>query len=213
MIAIAPEKDTVALAQGGDETAFEEILNVSMTKLRGMLAGQYRLQPTDLDEIIQAATIKAFRKLPAFRNESSFTTWFYIILKNEALDYIKKRKFIELHEQSSHRLYSDGHEDEDYGYIDADQTLDETAASILEKQETLASYRTMIEQIMDELSPHHRDIINLSLNDEKSYKDIAEELGIPIGTVMSRLFFARKNAQQLIIQYARRNAIQLDCLG
>lgn len=204
------EKSLVVKAQEGDEEAFEQLINISLVKLRGMLVGQYRLQPADLDEVIQVATMKVFKRISSFRNESSFTTWFYVVLKNEALDYVKKRKYINSHETSAHFTEN---ENEDYQVVSSEETLEETAASMLEKKETLAIYRKMIEQVLDELTPYHRDVIKLSLDEEKSYKEIAEELKVPIGTVMSRLFFARKNAQSLIIEYAKRNSVQLDCLG
>jgi RNA polymerase sigma factor (sigma-70 family) len=104
-------------------------------------------------------------------------------------------------------------EDIDYQQLTVAQVFDETAASLLEKRELLETYRSMIRQVLDQLSPAHSQIIRMSLDEDKTYKVIAEELGIPIGTVMSRLFFARKKAQELIIQYATRYAIQLDCLG
>lgn len=207
------EKELVVLAQQGDEEAFETLINLSLIKLRALLASQYRLQPTDLDEVIQVATIKVFKKFETFRNESAFTTWFYIVLRNEAIDFIKKRNTLHSHEVSAHHDYLGENEDIDYEHLTIEQTFSETAASLMDKRELLASYRSMIWQVLNELSPQHSQIIRMSLDEGKTYKSIAKELNIPIGTVMSRLFFARKKAQQLIIQYANRYAVQLDCLG
>lgn len=205
------ETALVTLAQSGDESAFEQLIHLSKTKLKGILIRYYHLQPTDVDEVIQISTIKAWKNLPYFRRDSAFTTWFYMILRNVALDYVKKRNALLSREFSSHTSGDDaGH---DYELLDLDETFEETASTLIEKKELLDIYRAMIVEVMSELSPTHGQIIKLALEGEKSYREIANELNIPIGTVMSRLFFARKKAQSLIIQYAERNAIQLPCLG
>lgn len=209
------EKELIELARQGDEVALELLLEDNIPKLRTLLVSQYKLQPTDVDEIIQSSMIKVWKKVNAFRQESSFLTWFYIIVRNEAIDFLKKRNVINAKEVPAHHIYREGDEDADYDNLNvsAEQTFEETAASILEKRELMDTYHQMISQVLDELSPTHSQIIKLAIEGEKTYKQIADELGIPIGTVMSRLFFARKRAQELIIQYAKRNAIQLNGLG
>jgi RNA polymerase sigma-70 factor (ECF subfamily) len=207
------EKDLLLSTQQGDEQAFERLIEMSLAKLRALLIKQYKLQPTDLDDIIQNATLKVFKKIDTFRNESAFTTWFYIILRHEAIDFIKKRNLIQQHEVVAHFVDEDGDNEQDYTHLSVEQTLEETASSLMERRELLEAYRDMIRQVFEQLSPTHSQIIKLSIEESKSYQEIAKELGIPIGTVMSRLFFARKNAQRLIQQYARHNAIQLNGLG
>ena len=209
------EKDLVILAQRGDESAFESLIQEALPKLRTLLISQYRLQPTDVDEIVQSSMIKVWRKIESFRNESSFATWFCIILRNEAIDYVKKRSELHAKEICAHNPYLDegSTHSADYDNLSVEQTLEETAVSIIEKKELLGLYCQMINQVFQELSPSHSQIIHMALEEEKTYKQIASELGIPIGTVMSRLFFARKEAQQLIIQYARRSSTQLPYMG
>lgn len=202
--------ELVKSAQDGDEQAFEQLINISISKLKSMLASHFRLQAADLEDIIQTATVKAFRKIDRFRNESSFSTWLYIILKNEAYSYIKKKKLIDSFEIQNLQSFD---KDEEFATASIDEIYEETAASVLEKKEMLVVYRQLIEQVLNDLTAHHREVIELSLQQELPYKDIAEKLGIPIGTVMSRLFFARKHAKDLIIKYARLNSIQLDCVG
>lgn len=210
---LTAEKDLVVLAQRGDEKAFEALLDDAVPKLKNLLTSQYKLQPTDIDEIIQASMIKVWKKIGAFRSESSFVTWFYIILRNEAIDFIKKRNVLEGKEVPAHHTYTDGDEDGDYEHLTVEQTFEETAATLLEKRELMGLYHQMIHEVLNELSSTHGQIIRMAIEGEKTYKQISDELGIPIGTVMSRLFFARKRAQQLIIQYAKRNAIQLTGVG
>lgn len=208
------EKDLVVLAQRGDEGALEALINDALPKVSSLLTNNYGLQPADVDEVVQSAMVKVWRKIESFRSESAFVTWFYIILRNEAIDFVKKRNLIHSKEIPARFVAPDGEDEtQDYDNLTVEQTFEETAASILEKRELLDTYHHMIQEVLKELSPIHGQIIRLAIEEEKTYKEIASLLGIPIGTVMSRLFFARKEAQKLIIQYAKRNAIQLNDLG
>jgi RNA polymerase sigma-70 factor (ECF subfamily) len=206
------EKSLVVLAQQGDEEAFEKLIGLSLPKIKSLLSSHYKLQYADLDDIVQSSMIKVWKKLSSFRNESAFATWFYIILRNEAIDFLKKRNFINSKETSAHYDNEDS-EDNDYEHLTPEQIFQETAATLTEKKELLSIYKSMINHVLEELSPCHSQIIKLALEEEKTYKQISELLDIPIGTVMSRLFFARKQARQLIIQYAKRNSIQLNGMG
>jgi len=197
------EKDLVILAQQGDEKAFETLITGTMPSLRAMLAGRYKLQPTDIDDVIQVSTIKAWKKLFTFRSESTFLTWFYVIAKHEAIDLVKKPAY--------NMTLEGGIEDTER--LTTVQICHETAVSILECKELEVLYHQMIENVMKELSPLHSHILGMAIDGEQTYQDIAKELNISIGTVMSRLFYARKRARQLIIQYAKRYSIQLNGLG
>lgn len=196
------EQTLVSLAQQGDTEAFENLINLSLPKLKGLIYKNYNLQVSDIDEVIQIATIKTWEKIGTFRSESAFSTWFYIILRHEALNLIRKQTYISAKEVPASFLI-EGEPTGDYDNLTVEQTFEETAASILEKKESMEIYREMIQQVLDGLSPTHSQMISLALKEGKSYKEIATELGIPIGTVMSRLFFARKKAQELIINYEK----------
>lgn len=205
------EKELVMLAQQGNDAAFEELIQTSLVKLKATIFKNYRLQPADLDDVLQIATIKVWRKIGTFRSESSFTTWFYIILRNEVLNFMNKRNEIVTHEISVSVMSNDS--SPDYDILGVGTILEETAASLMEKRELLETYSYLIKQVLDELTPPYSQVIKLALEERKTYKEIAQELGIPIGTVMSRLFFARKKAQQLIIKYADKYSIQLANMG
>lgn len=209
------EKDLISLALKGDEFAFKTLLDDNLPRLRNLLQAQYRLSPQDLDDIVQVAAVKAWQKLQAFRGDSKFLTWLFIILRNETLDFKRKRGLIEKHELCAHSSL-ESLQDTDYEHIlhnSLDDKLTETAHSLMERRETLADYRNIISEVLNKLKPSHSQIIKMVLEENKTYQEISETLDIPIGTVMSRLFFARKNAQKLIKQYASRNELQLTCLG
>ena len=208
------EKLLVASAQSGDTKAFDKLVQSCIPKLKNLLCKNYQLQLTDFDDIIQIASNKAWTKISQFRNDCAFLTWFYTILRNETLNFIKKRKTLDKREIPA-AFFNDDEVDIDYDHVlpsSLDQKLEDNAQSLLERKETLATYREIIEDILHKLTPIHREIIQLVLQEEMSYKDISNKLDIPIGTVMSRLFFARQHAQKLIKQYAHKNEVELECL-
>lgn len=212
----ATEKDLVSLSQGGDEVAFSTLLEATLPKVRRLLLRQYPLQDADVDDIIQNASIKAWNKVSTFRSAAAFATWFYFILKNEAVDFLKARARLESKEISVQTIYPEEGEENYERFVHEmalEQPLEETASSILEHKELVAFYRKMIQEVFDSLSPDHGQIMDMALEKEEQYRDISKELDVPIGTVMSRLFYARKKARNLIIDYARKNAIQLPSLG
>jgi RNA polymerase sigma-70 factor, ECF subfamily len=210
------QNDTALLnkVKVGDTQAFDELIKQYVPKLKTLLAHQYRIQDCDLDDVIQVASNKAWTKIHSFRGDCQFLTWLYTIVRNEAINFLKKRRTIDKHEVMAH---SDNVEsnDGDYEHIlkcSIDKQLNDNALAMLEKREMLELYREILEDVLGQLSPVHRQIIKMVLEDEMTYQEIAEILNIPIGTVMSRLFFARKNAQKLIRDYAAKNELALSCI-
>ena len=199
-------------AQNGDEKAFETLIKNTLSLFKLFLVSKYRFQSADVEEVCQLATIKAWKNISAFRGESSFSTWFYMILNNESLTYLKKRKKITFHEVPA-SAQEGGEAFEDYSHLDVEQALEETALSMLEHREILTAYRQIIQDTLLELSPIHSQIIQMAIQDEKTYQDIATELNLPIGTVMSRLHAARQYAKKIILKHAKRNSIQLNYVG
>lgn len=200
------EQMLITSAVQGDENSFSQLAELVLPKIKALLVSRYRLQPADIEDILQIALIRAWKSISYFRRESSFVTWFYTIVRNAATDFLNNKKRIETREIPAHHISDDS--DNDYEHLSVEQVYEETAASIIEKRELLDVYRGIIASAFQTLSSSHSQIITMALEEEKTYKDIANELNIPIGTVMSRLFFARKKAQQLIIQYAGRTNIR-----
>jgi RNA polymerase sigma-70 factor (ECF subfamily) len=87
------QKSLVLAAQAGDKTAFNRLVKENREK---MFALTYRMtgdRETALD-LVQETFLTAFRELPGFRGESSFSSWLYRIASNKALNYIKRRKLV-----------------------------------------------------------------------------------------------------------------------
>ncbi len=215
------ESELIKQSKEGNEEAFGQLVEAALVKIRPAIFNAYNsLNVEDFKDALQVAATKAWQKLVNFRGDSAFSTWFFIIVKNEVLNVLNVRNGIRKHELSTEDIAKarDVENISDYDYIYPKESISgecvvETAQTILEKQDEVRQYREMLNAVLDKLKPSHCQIIKLIFEEGKSYKEVSHELNIPIGTVMSRLFFARKNAQKLIAQYAQRNDIQLPSLG
>lgn len=215
---MSDEKNILSLAQNGDEKAFNELINNALVKVKPIIINSFsNLKKEDFEDAFQVACSKAWKKISDFRGDSLFSTWFYYILRNEIYNVIKTSSRIHKHEVSREEILSNLEESsrnsDDFIPLDAIDKCDVTAQTIMQGEEDVSQYRKMLDLVFDKLSPSQQKVIQLIFEEEKSYKEASDELNVPVGTVMSRLFYARKKAQSLIKQYAQRNNIQLPNLG
>jgi RNA polymerase sigma-70 factor (ECF subfamily) len=149
----------------------------------------------DAEDIVQEAFVKAYLSLGSFHGESSFFTWLYRIVHNMALDVRRK-------------LARRGGDTLEYQEIQAGVQGEEsvgvfTGARINTPQEELLAQEKarVINKALGEISEEHRSVMVLREIDGLSYDEIALAVGISKGTVMSRLFYARKKLQQALVEY------------
>lgn len=180
--------DLVRRAQGGDARAFDALV----TKYRGRVYSMtYNLVHNDSDawDLSQEAFIKAWRALPGFKNDSSFYTWLYRIAHNCSYDWLRKRKMQTAGEFDDNRV---------------DHQPDPTAEAVPhgftrpDKAMANAELGVHIREAVDKLSEDHRTAILLREVEGLPYDEIATVMQSSIGTVMSRLFYARKKLQELL---------------
>jgi RNA polymerase sigma-70 factor (ECF subfamily) len=179
------DREAVRRVQAGDTEAFEPLVEKYKRKVFRLAYQVLRDQEEALD-VAQEAFVKAFRALPAFKGDSAFYTWLFRITMNVALD--RKR-------QRATRAKSLGAEDV------APEEWERTAMSTDPDPEDVAAgveTRERIRKGLDSLSEHHRTIVILSDIEGLQYREIAEVLGIPMGTVMSRLHHARKRLREVL---------------
>ena len=124
-------------------------------------------------DITQEAFIRAYRNFKNFNGEKKFFTWYYSILKNLCLNFMRDRKR--------------KNETEYIEFIEDEHSQNRSGEAI-ENQELTEK----LQEAMDELEFDDREVIILKEFEDHTYKEIAEILNIPIGSVMSRLFYARK---------------------
>ena len=164
--------------QAGRKEAYAYIVNRYKQRAY-FIALSYTGSIDDAYDLSQDAFIKAFKHIKTFDTNKKFFTWFYQILKNLCLNYIRDRK---VHQ------HSDVLELEHLA-VDGDDPQ-----SIAERNER----KVMVWNALDHIKPEFREIILLKDFEDMSYREIADTLGIAEGTVMSRLYHARKSLKQTI---------------
>ncbi len=180
--------DLVKRAQDGDTRAFDTLVS----KYRGRVYSMtYHLVQNESDawDLAQEAFVKAWRALPQFKLDASFYTWLYRIAHNCAYDWLRKRKVENAGEFDDNR---------------ADHQPDPTAEAVPhafvrpDKAMTNAELGQRIRAAVAQLSEDHRTAILLREVEGLQYDEIAKVMQTSIGTVMSRLFYARKKLQELL---------------
>ena len=182
---IDEDREAIRRVQAGETEAFEVLVEKYKRKAFRLAFQVLRDQEEALD-VAQEAFVKAFRALPKFKGDSAFYTWLFRITMNLALD--RKR-------QRATRVRAMGAEDV------PPEEWERTAVSTDPGPEAEASgteQRARIARALDSLSQPHRSIIILSDIEGLAYREIADVLGIPIGTVMSRLHHARKRLREAL---------------
>ncbi|MBI2436526.1 MAG: sigma-70 family RNA polymerase sigma factor [Candidatus Magasanikbacteria bacterium] len=133
------------------------------------------------EDVAQEVWVKVFKNLSKFEKESSFSTWLYRVTKNVFIDYTRKNE-TKLSKMSTA-------EDGIITAIEADKQHDpENVLLATERQEWM-------KEALNSLSPAHKEILSLRELEGLSYEEIGRKLQIAQGTVMSRLYHARKNFQ------------------
>ncbi len=176
------QTDEVALierSQGGDLDAFNSLVLAYQGQVYGLCLRMLGA-PQPAEDAAQEAFVRAYRAIRRFDIKKSFYPWFYRILKNVCLTALKKIR--------PGDFSIDG---EDAPPLAAPPN---DPSSHAERKEL----RAVIDQAMSQLSDAHRDILYLSHFEELSYREIAECLRIPIGTVMSRLWAARRALKNVL---------------
>ena len=186
---VSREEDAEALRAvlEGDPTAYRGLVEKYQNRVYGMVYGMLRNRE-DARDVTQDAFVKAYNNLGAFRLESSFYTWLYRIAMNLAIDHarkVKRRKTTSFEEEVGQR--------DETGGID-EIHHQENPRKALERKELYGR----IMEALDKLPDDQRQAVLLRELEGLSYKEIAEVMEIPEGTVMSRLFYARRKLQQLL---------------
>lgn len=166
---------------GGHVESFGELVEAYAGRLYNAVARMVG-NADDAEDIVQETFLQAFRKLDTFRANSSFYTWIYRIAVNAAINFhrrTKKTVSLSVHPDPGRELAVDD---------------DEQPAHRLESQEEAARVQAGLMR----LSTEHRQILVMREIDDLSYEQIADILGMPVGTVRSRLHRARLQLKELL---------------
>jgi len=189
------DQELVQRAQAGDHRAFRVLVERYQRKVYTVAYGIVR-NPDAAMDVVQDAFVKVHKHLGSFQGNSSFYTWLYRIVVNLCID--KKRRAA----RASEVDYDDtlAHGD---GFTDG-PTLASTGFDSPHKAAQRKELVEHMDKALDTLSDDHREILMLREVDGLSYEELSETLGIAKGTVMSRLFHARKNFQKSLMRYLQK---------
>src|ERR1041385_7853995 len=187
----AEDSALVKAAQQGDMGAFEQLVGRHADKIYARAFSMVRNEEEAVD-LSQEAWVKGWQRLKQFQGEASFATWMTRIVINLCLDQLRKQK----------RLRADSIEqlDEELGGVERQMpVVTPNPTEGLEQQEL----RQRIDRAMAQLSYEHRTVLILHEFEDLEYKEIAKRMECSIGTVMSRLFYARRRMANLMAAYKR----------
>lgn len=163
---ITSEKEYIELVQSGDKNAYAAIVN-TYKKRAYFIAYSFVKTEADALDVSQEAFIKAFRHIKKFDTKCDFFPWFYRILKNLCLDWLRKNK-----RRSEIPLE------------------DVTLAATPQVNQML---KIELWEGIEKLPFEQREILTLRYFQGFSYKEIAGILDKPLGSVMSSLYYSKKN--------------------
>ncbi len=181
--------DTILVdrAKSGDQAAFRALFDKYRRRVYILAIGMVQNEDEALD-VVQDGFIKAYRYLAKFEGKSSFYTWLYRIVSNTAIDHLRKRKrmnqvdFIEAIEPDPELAN---------GHALLPSILGQDPAKALLRREI----REKLNEALATLSPAHKQALVLREFEGQSYDQMAVAMKCSKGTVMSRLFHARKKVQ------------------
>jgi RNA polymerase sigma-70 factor (ECF subfamily) len=172
------EEELIARAAGGDQHAYGVLVErysdfVYTVVLRVVGSAE------DAEDVAQEAFVRAHRALPRFRGDSKFSSWLYRIAVNRALTHLKRRKrrpaTVEM--TASPRVEAE---------VRSRHAEDDPRRHMLDRE-----FRARVRAAVAKLPPRYRAAVTLFYLEERSYKEVAETLGVPMGTLKTHLHRAR----------------------
>jgi RNA polymerase sigma factor RpoE len=189
---VMAEQELVKRARQGDLSAYDDLVRRYQERIYATL---YHMTSNheDANDLAQEAFIKAFQALKTFKGGSSFYTWVYRIAVNKTINFLKQRK------NRSHMSLNDldfnAEHDPDLVALVSEKTPRREAG--------LAELQEKLNEAMQTLSEAHRLVVTLHDVQGLSHEEIAKIMDCNIGTVRSRLFYARQQLQGQLVDYLK----------
>lgn len=166
----------------GDTKAFEELVFRTRGYLFNWIHNKTQ-NKEETEEILQITYIKCWKYIKSFKGKSGFKTWACSIGRNLFIDSFRKKqrnKEIPLEETE--------------GAFEFYYHISHESYEIFKNEDL----KLALSKVLDSLPKIHREVLSCFAIEELTYKEISKKLGCSVGTVMSRLFYARKKAQELM---------------
>jgi RNA polymerase sigma factor (sigma-70 family) len=168
----------VEQARKGDDKAFASLLYRYRDSIYFMLLKMVN-NASDAEDLTIEAFGKAFRSLESYTPNFAFSTWLFKIATNNCIDFIRKK-------QASPSIIDQGPDEMDsYTTNIQSDTPDPEEAMIIRQR------ISELREVVNQLKPRYKDLIELRYYKEYSYEEISNELNLPIGTIKAQLFRAK----------------------
>jgi RNA polymerase sigma-70 factor (ECF subfamily) len=186
------EMDLVRRAQKGDLEAYDELIKRYQERIYATI---YHMTSNheDANDLAQDAFIKAFQALKSFKGGSSFYTWLYRIAVNKTINFLKQRK---------NRLHMSLN-DLDFQTENNPDLVALISHKTPRREAGLRELQEKLNEALLKLSEQHRLVLVLHDVQGQSHEAIAEIMNCNIGTVRSRLFYARQQMQAWLTDYLK----------
>ncbi len=179
------DEELVAKYISGDDSAFEELVERCLPLVYG-LARKYCGDKDKAADIAQEAFVKAWRNMNKFDATRSFRSWLFVIAKNTALDWLKKK------EEVKFSSFEKNGEEESFSESLIDTAP--SAAAVAEKNLLSDKIRNIVEQLPE----NYREVVSMRVGEDLTFREISERLKKPLDTVKSRYFRALKVLKDII---------------
>lgn len=185
---VRTEQELIGLCQQGDRQSFRLLYQGYHQRVRSTL---YQLCGTTLlDDLVQEVFLKAWKGLPKLRKTQYFSTWLYRISWNVATD--QRRRLAKGREKNTLKKKLGNKDPLDYG---GDLFNDQDTPDLMHLH-----YQDLVQRGLNNLSFEHRTVLVLHDLEDLPQKEVAEIVGVPVGTVKSRLFHARNSLKKFLEQ-------------
>ena len=174
-------------AKKGSQSAYAELMDRYRDSIYFMMFKMVK-NTDDADDLTIEAFGKAFSRLEQYSPNFAFSTWLFKIASNNCIDFIRKKR-IKVTSMDTGMMTDDG---EVIFYDAKSQTLDPEETIIYNQKVKL------MRNLVTQLKPRYRELVEKRYFEELSYEEIAEELNLPLGTVKAQLFRAREFLANMI---------------
>ncbi len=208
------EIDIIRRVKSGDIKAFEEI--VKKYKDKALTLSTRILKNTeDAEDSLQEAFIKTYRAIVdnQFEERSKFSTYFYRIVYNSAIDYYKKHKAKNFNLISIDEPHKDGDEEYDNSFVETKIDMDKYSGSSVfstDKKTFANEMQMLINKYLELIPEKYSAILTMFYINDLSHDEIAEALKLPLGTVKNRIFRAKDKLKEIILgKYSEEEILEL----
>jgi RNA polymerase sigma factor (sigma-70 family) len=181
----------VERARRGDEKAFANLMNRYRDSIYFMLLKMVN-NSSDAEDLTIEAFGKAFSNLDSYAPKFAFSTWLFKIASNNCVDFIRKKQL----SPTPYDLFQDNL---DTATVNIQSDLPDPEETLINQQKTAA-----LKDIVNQLKPRYKSLIELRYYKEYSYEEISNELNLPIGTVKAQLYRAKTLLYNVLIKTGNR---------